>query len=106
MGGSVAQDRVLDTVTNWGVNPCSAHSRANCVDTVGTRIMKTTSTPRFASLTHSAVSSLALPCLSTASAATTLPRSEERRVGKECVSTCSSGWWPYNYKKKKNKKQR
>src|SRR3546814_16073324 len=22
-------------------------------------------------------------------------RSEERRVGKECVSTCSSGWWQY-----------
>src|SRR3546814_15190847 len=27
-------------------------------------------------------------------------RSEERRVGKECVSTCSSRWSPY-YKKKK-----
>src|SRR3546814_19547389 len=23
-------------------------------------------------------------------------RSEERRVGKECVSTCRSGWSPYN----------
>src|SRR3546814_15531033 len=23
-------------------------------------------------------------------------RSEERRVGKECVSTCSSGWSPYH----------
>src|SRR3546814_13480806 len=22
-------------------------------------------------------------------------RSEERRVGKEWVSTCKSGWWPY-----------
>src|SRR3546814_13339877 len=28
-------------------------------------------------------------------------RSEERRVGKECVSTCRSRWSPYNYKKKK-----
>src|SRR3546814_19031056 len=27
-------------------------------------------------------------------------RSEERRVGKECVSTCRSWWSPYNYKKK------
>src|SRR3546814_17512978 len=26
--------------------------------------------------------------------------SEERRVGKECVSTCSSRWSPYLYKKK------
>src|SRR3546814_16737468 len=29
-------------------------------------------------------------------------RSEERRVGKECVSTCRSRWEPYHYKKKKN----
>src|SRR3546814_12554658 len=27
-------------------------------------------------------------------------RSEERRVGKECVSTCSSRWSPYHEKKK------
>src|SRR3546814_20571166 len=25
-------------------------------------------------------------------------RSEERRVGKECVSTCRSRWSPYTYK--------
>src|SRR3546814_10992215 len=30
-------------------------------------------------------------------------RSEERRVGKECVSTCRSRWSPYPYKKKKSK---
>src|SRR3546814_13081837 len=29
-------------------------------------------------------------------------RSEERRVGKECVSTCRSRWSPYHYKKNKN----
>src|SRR3546814_15574370 len=28
-------------------------------------------------------------------------RSEERRVGKECFSTCRSRWSPYHYKKKK-----
>src|SRR3546814_14894182 len=28
-----------------------------------------------------------------------LPRSEERRVGKECVSTCRSRWWPDKSKK-------
>src|SRR3546814_11788835 len=27
-------------------------------------------------------------------------RSEERRVGKECVSTCRSRWGPYHKKKK------
>src|SRR3546814_12147741 len=30
-------------------------------------------------------------------------RSEERRVGKECVSTCRSRWRPYHKKKKKVK---
>src|SRR3546814_18001396 len=30
-----------------------------------------------------------------------IDRSEERRVGKECVSTCISRWSPYNIKKKK-----
>src|SRR3546814_20989670 len=33
-------------------------------------------------------------------------RSEERRVGKECVSTCRSRWSPYHYKNKtKRRKQ-
>src|SRR3546814_11496784 len=31
-------------------------------------------------------------------------RSEERRVGKECVSTCRSRWSPYHYKKQTNTK--
>src|SRR3546814_12936275 len=30
-------------------------------------------------------------------------RSEERRVGQECVSTCRSRWSPYPYKKKQKK---
>src|SRR3546814_11284003 len=29
-----------------------------------------------------------------------VPRSEERRVGKGCVSRCRSGWWPDPIKKK------
>src|SRR3546814_19503349 len=32
-------------------------------------------------------------------------RSEERRVGKECVSTCRSRWSPYDSKKKQNKEK-
>src|SRR3546814_15651521 len=31
-----------------------------------------------------------------------IDRSEERRGGKECVSTCRSRWSPYHYKKKTN----
>src|SRR3546814_19385712 len=37
----------------------------------------------------------------TASHARALQRSEERRVGKECVSTCSSRWSTYPSKKKR-----
>src|SRR3546814_19686149 len=33
-------------------------------------------------------------------------RSEERRVGKECVSTCRSRWSPYHYKKNKSDRSR
>src|SRR3546814_14215088 len=33
-------------------------------------------------------------------------RSEERRVGKECVSTCRSRWSPYHEKKKKTTRMR
>src|SRR3546814_20751661 len=33
------------------------------------------------------------------------PRSEERRVGNECGSTCSSRWSPYTYKTKHIKKE-
>src|SRR3546814_16335052 len=34
---------------------------------------------------------------------TIIERSEERRVGKECVSTCRSRWSSYLYKKKNMK---
>src|SRR3546814_16965860 len=34
--------------------------------------------------------------LDVAEACASLPRSEERRVGKECVSTCRSRWSPYH----------
>src|SRR3546814_17503763 len=33
-------------------------------------------------------------------------RSEERRVGKECVRTCRSRWSPYPTKKKKRKQRK
>src|SRR3546814_16563664 len=35
-----------------------------------------------------------------------LRRSEERRVGKECVSTCRSRWSPYHEKKNKTKQSK
>src|SRR3546814_14740000 len=44
---------------------------------------------------HSAIAASRLPRRSSWSG-----RSEERRVGKECVSTCRSRWSPYHSKKK------
>src|SRR3546814_14004275 len=41
------------------------------------------------------------PVLSAAAVGFIALRSEERRVGKECVSTCRSRWSPYHKKKKK-----
>src|SRR3546814_12064130 len=35
-----------------------------------------------------------------------MARSEERRVGKECVSTCRSRWPPYHYKKHEDERSR
>src|SRR3546814_20486644 len=39
-------------------------------------------------------------CLHLSLTSTTNARSEERRVGKECVSKCRSRWSPYHEKKK------
>src|SRR3546814_5895944 len=33
-------------------------------------------------------------------------RSEERRVGKECVSTCRSRWSPFHLKKEQNRREK
>src|SRR3546814_15917923 len=44
----------------------------------------------------------ALLCLPRVLADFLINRSEERRVGKECVSTCRSRWSPYHEKKKKH----
>src|SRR3546814_21019144 len=46
------------------------------------------------------------PCSRNATIREGVGRSEERRVGTECVSTCSSRWSPYNYKKKKTSKKK
>src|SRR3546814_9506282 len=36
------------------------------------------------------------PCLISSAASAVIRRSEERRVGTECVSTCRSRWSPYH----------
>src|SRR3546814_19535061 len=36
------------------------------------------------------------PCVDSVFSKYLAARSEERRVGKACVSTCRSRWWPYH----------
>src|SRR3546814_13573113 len=45
------------------------------------------------------------PCLARSHPIPPDRRSEERRVGKECVSTCRSRWSPYHYKTNKRNNQ-
>src|SRR3546814_15368905 len=47
-----------------------------------------------------AVASGTMPMRKSPARSAAAVRSEERRVGKECVSTCRSRWSPYQYKKK------
>src|SRR3546814_20737808 len=56
-------------------------------------------------LEHDALGRLGLDDAATAvsiAVAVNHDRSEERRVGKECVSTCRSRWSPYHKKQKKS----
>src|SRR3546814_11252579 len=53
-----------------------------------------------ASIADAPASASSLWCLNSAKSSRPLLRSEERRVGKECVSTCRSRWSPYHSKKK------
>src|SRR3546814_6815673 len=47
----------------------------------------------------------AMPVIGVARADPGQVRSEERRVGKEGVSTCRSRWSPYHYKKKRRNRK-
>src|SRR3546814_15816645 len=47
----------------------------------------------------SSTSAKLTPCKGESDIDNVAARSEERRVGKECVSTCRSRWSPYHYKK-------
>src|SRR3546814_11535904 len=69
--------------SDWSTDVCSSDlSSTRCAATCGS--VPTAST-----------------CTTRASRSPSRDRSEERRVGKECVSTCRSRWSPYHYKKKK-----
>src|SRR3546814_19105460 len=77
-------------ISDWSSDVCSSDLTATF--SVGSRKLKSSMVGHTAR--HWPFSRLSSP-------STTSMRSEERRVGKECVSTCRSRWSPYHYKKKK-----
>src|SRR3546814_13456481 len=83
-------------ISDWSSDVCSSDlfaSSSRISDCSRTSIDRARGSPPAASLPSYSFSSPAMPRPST--------RSEERRVGKECVSTCRSRWSPYHYKKTK-----
>src|SRR3546814_17223243 len=96
-------------ISDWSSDVCSSDLitascrrdslRASMLDSVVNRVWKWAD--RRCLLAAKSSLSLALVRLSSRVATSCACRSEERRVGKECVSTCRSRWSPYHSKKKK-----
>src|SRR3546814_18661940 len=53
------------------------------------------SSPAVSALEHPVYDVWVVDCKNASSSSSETPRSEERRGGKECVSTCRSRWSPY-----------
>src|SRR3546814_16134892 len=83
-------------ISDWSSDVCSSDLAPGA---------KRVSASATASIT-SAVASMPVFTASTPISVVTssICRSEERRVGKECVSTCRSRWSPYHSKKNKHKR--
>src|SRR3546814_19622472 len=84
-------------ISDWSSDVCSSDlSSTRCRRSSTVRRLSATSSPR------SSRAGTRCSCTSTPNGSPSRVRSEERRVGKECVSTCSSRWSPYHYKTKKS----
>src|SRR3546814_1870117 len=85
-------------ISDWSSDVCSSDL---CVKSSSSSAIATSASPaasRSGSIVVSAGSAI-LP------AHAAKPRSEERRVGQECVSSCRSRWSPYHEKKTKRKRE-
>src|SRR3546814_16264173 len=77
-------------ISDWSSDVCSSDLRGTMIRFL---VGSATSSGAAASMATASVLSMAFMVL------TPIGRSEERRVGKECVSTCRSRWSPYHSKK-------
>src|SRR3546814_4115796 len=86
-------------ISDWSSDVCSSDLSARCLDPAagvcdrgcGWRLLRQRDCP-----STTAGAFLDAPYASAAATVDGASRSEERRVGKECVSTCRSRWSPYH----------
>src|SRR3546814_21021983 len=85
-------------ISDWSSDVCSSDLLGRLVRAVAelTARCLTGEIPAFAGMT-----TLIISVIPAQAGIPPVHRSEERRVGKECVSTCRSRWSPYHYKKTK-----
>src|SRR3546814_12759759 len=91
-------------ISDWSSDVCSSDLDTNIAEVIGTVVLDDgvgTTTHYYTisggALTWTNNDGTTVPAVT--------PRSEERRVGKECVSTCRSRWSPYHYKQKHRQTQ-
>src|SRR3546814_18498551 len=106
-------------ISDWSSDVCSSDLGSSSSDGTARcstlRLAKMFTTAGAAFFTTGAKDSIASPrlagtwrtvsCAEAGAEVPTARRSEERRVGKECVSTCRSRWSPYHSKKNKKRKK-
>src|SRR3546814_9653694 len=71
-------------ISDWSSDVCSSDLLLNCLDIISNVVRESDSDIKSS-----------IPLKESTGLAST-DRSEERRVGKECVSTCRSRWSPYH----------
>src|SRR3546814_15637426 len=96
-------------ISDWSSDVCSSDLASSASsqgegapesgDTGGTQRTGLSRAAKTASILGGAAAGMAVGALKERVGNTVGGRSEERRVGKECVSTCRSWWSPYHLKK-------
>src|SRR3546814_7171775 len=82
-------------ISDWSSDVCSSDLSGRSPAETAAKNASTSASASFAAISSSPAG--ALPRVSrSAELDAQFHRSEERRVGKECVSTCRSRWSPYN----------
>src|SRR3546814_20979718 len=93
-------------ISDWSSDVCTSDlslEHPEEADLLQAAVAEALTTARTADIAHSGVATVSTVGMGDAVlAALDRLRSEERRVGKGCVSTCRSRWSPYPLKKKNN----